>query len=93
MTLIDRLQSAWRRFDTRRRGEGRDWTAIYVGDFQRAPTWVYTMGFQAALGQPEIIVFDLPRAAASRLTWEVYDQLRDRRLVAFCRVLALRLAA
>lgn len=57
------------------------WTAIYVGDYQTAPTWTYTMGFADTLGQPEVIVFDIPRDSASALLWEVFTQLKDGRLV------------
>jgi hypothetical protein len=58
-----------------------DWTAIYVGDYKQAPTWVYSVGFRSSLGQPEIIVFDLPRPVASRLVSVVHDELRDGRLI------------
>lgn len=81
MTWIDRLLSAWRKRDTRRRVEARGWTAIYVGDYKHAPSWVYTVGLTASLGSPEIIVFDLPRPSASQLVSVVHDQLRDGRLV------------
>jgi hypothetical protein len=81
MSWIARLQSAWRRFGARRHVERRGWTAVYVGDYAQAPSWVYTVGFQGSLGQPEIIVFDLPRPSAGELVAHVHDELRTGRLV------------
>jgi hypothetical protein len=88
--LIDWFQRAWRGlrepsdgFSTQldRSVEQHGWTAIYVGDYDTAPTWTYTMGFQDTLGQPEVIVFDIPRESANGLLWEVFTQLKDGRLV------------
>jgi hypothetical protein len=80
MAWIDKLRSVWRRRGPRR-AEGRGWTAIYVGDYKQAPSWVYTVGFKASLGEPEIIVFDLPRPSASQLVSHVHDELRSGRLI------------
>lgn len=66
--------------DLQRRIEKHGWTAIYVGDYQTAPTWTYTLGFAETLSQPEVIVFDVPQEAANSLLWEVFNQLRDGRL-------------
>ena len=67
--------------DLEARIETHGWTAIYVGDYQTAPTWTYTLGFRETLGQPEVIVFDIPQDAANGLLWEVFQQLKDGRLV------------
>ena len=61
--------------------EAHGWTGIYVGDYETAPTWTYTIGFDETLGQPEVIVFDLPQDSANALLWEVFTQLKDGRLV------------
>jgi hypothetical protein len=88
--LIDWFRRAWRSLDEPRDGfsaqldqsvEQHGWTAIYVGDYEAAPTWAYTMGFQDTLGQPEVIVFDIPKDSANALLWEVFAQLKDGRLV------------
>jgi hypothetical protein len=56
------------------------WTAVYVGDYRSAPTWTYTTGFHETLGQPEVIIVDIPQESANRLLWDVFEQLRDQRL-------------
>lgn len=62
------------------RVEKHGWTAIYVGDYRTAPTWTYTIGFDGTLGQPEVIVFDIPQAAAGALLSEVFTELKEGRL-------------
>jgi hypothetical protein len=76
MGLLDSMRLAWHRFDTGRRMRRHGWTAIYVGDYRSAPSWVYTVGFRSGLGQPEIIVFDVPRQGASQLCAAVHEELR-----------------
>ena len=65
------FERAFHRWDIRRRIRRRDWTAIYVGDYRSAPTWAYTIGFHAALGAPEVIIFDIPIASANGLFHEI----------------------
>jgi hypothetical protein len=77
LMFFHRLLSAWHRFDPRKRVARHGWTAIYVGDFRTAPTWVYTVGFHGTLGQPEVVVFDLPQDAANTLLWQVFEEVRD----------------
>lgn len=81
MGWIDKIVAAWHRRDTRKRVEKDGWTAIYVGDYDRAPSWVYSVGFQSTLGQPEVIAFDMPRRSAAQFVAQVFDELRDGRLV------------
>ena len=75
------LQRAYHRWDVKRRTRRLGWTGIYVGDYQSAPTWAYTMGFHASLRAPEVIVFDLPKASANGLFYEIYNDLKAGRLV------------
>ena len=74
------LKDAWLKLTSRDRGvtsqlgrriEEHGWTAVYVGDYSTAPTWTYTIGFDETLGQPEVIVFDIPQDSANALLWEV----------------------
>lgn len=83
------LQSAWRRLRRKEVGSfavlgeriaQHGWTGMYVGDYATAPTWAYSVGFAETLGQPEVIVFDLPQDAADALLGEVFTQLKDGRL-------------
>ena len=71
----------WHERDTLRRIRKHGWTAIYVGDYRTAPTWVYTVGFDETLDLPEILVFDVPKDAAIRLFWQVHSELKDGMLV------------
>src|SRR5215218_2414031 len=67
--------------DTDRRIRKHGWTAIYVGDYSTAPTWVYTVGFDETLNQPEVIVFDVTQEIANQLLWMVFEELRSGSLV------------
>ncbi|WP_414693951.1 DUF4262 domain-containing protein [Phenylobacterium sp.] len=60
------LERAYHRWHTKRRVRRHGWTAIYVGDYQSAPTWAYTIGFHASFGAPEVVVFDVPMAVGQR---------------------------
>jgi hypothetical protein len=75
------LERAYHRWNTRRRIRRYGWTATYVGDYQSAPTWAYTIGFHASLGAPEVIVFDIPMASASGLLHEIHNDLKAGKLV------------
>ncbi|HEY0647891.1 MAG TPA: DUF4262 domain-containing protein [Phenylobacterium sp.] len=84
------LKDAWLKLTSRDRGvtsqlgrriEEHGWTAVYVGDYSTAPTWTYTIGFDETLGQPEVIVFDIPQDSANALLWEVFAQIKDGRLI------------
>jgi hypothetical protein len=89
--MLGWLRGAWRKIrgtgaagwsaQLAARVEEHGWTAIYVGDYATAPTWTYTIGFDETLGQPEVIVFDIPQDAANALLWEVFTQIKDGRLV------------
>lgn len=79
--MFEAVWAAWHLFKIHRRVRRHGWTAIYVGDYETAPTWVYTLGFDETLNQPEIIVFDLPQTDANRLLWQVFDELRAGLLV------------
>ncbi|MBS0360083.1 MAG: DUF4262 domain-containing protein [Proteobacteria bacterium] len=67
--------------DTKRRVRRHGWTAIYVGDYQNAPTWAYTIGFHSTLGAPEVIVFDVPMASANSIFHAIYSDLKSGKLV------------
>ncbi len=75
--MFERLRDAWELFDIDRRVRRHGWTAIYVGAYGDPPSWVYSVGFDELLDQPEIIVFDVTREAATDLLWEAYQQLKD----------------
>jgi hypothetical protein len=79
--MFNSLERAYHRWDTKRRVRRFGWTAIYVGDYQSAPTWAYTVGFHASLGAPEIVVFDVPIASAGGLFHEIYNELKLGKLV------------
>jgi hypothetical protein len=79
--MLDALERIYHRWDTKRRIRRFGWTAIYVGDYQTAPTWAYTIGFHASLGAPEVIIFDVPMASANGVFHEVYNDLKAGNLV------------
>lgn len=79
--MLNRLLRWWYVRNTDRRIRKHGWTAIYVGDYSSAPTWVYTAGFTESLGQPELVIFDVPQADAMRLLWRAYDDLKQGVLV------------
>jgi hypothetical protein len=56
------------------------WTAIYVGDYKTAPTWVYSAGFHETCGQPEVVVFDISHSDANVIFGETFRALQERRL-------------
>jgi len=76
MSILTSLRAAYHLWDTKRRVRRFGWTAIYVGDYETAPTWAYTIGFHGSLGAPEIIAFDIPRGTASGLFGEIYRDLK-----------------
>lgn len=76
--LLERLRASKderHRWDIADRIARLGWTAIYVGDYQTAPTWAYTIGFRA-IGAPEIVVFDLPQEQANGLFHELFRDLK-----------------
>jgi hypothetical protein len=79
--MLGALQRLYHQWDTRRRVSRFGWTAIYVGDYQSAPAWAYTIGFHASLGAPEVIIFDVPMASANGVFHEVYSDLKAGKLV------------
>jgi len=42
--VFSSLLRLWHSRDTDRRIRKHGWTAIYVGDYVSAPSWVYTVG-------------------------------------------------
>lgn len=79
--MLDRLRAAWHMRNTERRIRKHGWTAIYVGDYRSAPTWVYTVGFDDTLNQPELVVFDVQQADANELLWQAFEELKSGELV------------
>lgn len=79
--MFETIRLAYHRWDFTRRIRRFGWTATYVGDYQSAPAWGYTIGFHASLGAPEIIVFDVPIASANGLFHEIYNELKTGKLV------------
>ena len=71
----------WHDRDTDRRIRKHGWTAIYVGDYASAPTWVYTVGIGQRLGQPELVIFDVPKETAAELLWRAFNELKEGILV------------
>lgn len=79
--MFEKLRRAWHGRDVDKRIAKHGWTAIYVGDYATAPTWAYTIGFQQSLGQPEIVVFDIPQETANEIFWSAYEELKTGALV------------
>lgn len=79
--MLDALKLIYHRWDTKRRIRRFGWTAIYVGNYQTAPTWAYTIGFHASLSAPEVIIFDVPMASANGVFHEVYSDLKAGKLI------------
>jgi hypothetical protein len=79
--LLNALLRWWHARDTDRRIRKYGWTAIYVGDYDSAPTWVYTIGIEEALGQPELAIFDVPAESANPLLWRAFRELQQGLLV------------
>src|SRR4051794_11012998 len=76
MTLIDQLQLAWTKVSLGRRIRRHGWSGVYIGDYEAPPSWAYTQGFDETLDHPELVVFDLPRPSATRLFWQVFQQVK-----------------
>jgi hypothetical protein len=79
--LLKLLLRWWYARDTERRIRKHGWTGIYVGDYSSSPTWVYTVGLEETLGQPELVIFDLPNDAANNILWRAYEELKQGDLV------------
>lgn len=79
--MLSRLLGWWHARDVDRRIRKHGWTAIYVGDYATAPTWTYTMGLEESLGQPELIIFDIPQSSANAILWTAYEELKSGELV------------
>lgn len=79
--MLYRLLAEWHAFGLARRIRKHGWTAMYVGDYTSAPTWVYTLGFDETLNQPEIVVFDVQQTDANPLLWRAYEELKSGGLV------------
>ncbi|MFL5295848.1 MAG: DUF4262 domain-containing protein [Phenylobacterium sp.] len=56
------------------------WAGVSVGSYETAPSWIYSVGFQETLGQPEIVLFDVPQAQANALLWEIFQELKSGKL-------------
>ena len=78
--MLTTLQRWWHKRDVDARIQRHGWTAIYVGDYSTAPTWVYTVGFDETLRQPEVILFDATQEDANALLWRTYEELKTGRL-------------
>lgn len=79
--MFEKLRRAWHTRDLDKRIAKHGWTAIYVGDYASAPTWAYSIGFQQSIGQPEIVIFDLPHDAANGIFWTAHEELKAGKLV------------
>ena len=79
--MWDRVQRWWHGRGLWRRVDKHGWTAVYVGTYESAPTWVYSIGFDETLNQPEVVVFDVPQQTANALLWEVFEALKAGALV------------
>lgn len=79
--MLTKLRRWWHGRDTDRRIRKHGWTAVYVGDYASSPTWVYTLGFEETLGQPEIVIFDIPNTDANRVLWTIFEELKRGELV------------
>ena len=75
--MFDRLRRDWHLRDIDKRIGKHGWTAVYVGDYEQAPTWVYTIGLTETLNQPEVVLFDIPQADANSLLWTVAEALKE----------------
>jgi uncharacterized protein DUF4262 len=81
MNPFDRLHLAWVRRQQSGEIRRRGWSGVYVSDYHTAPSWAYTIGFDETLDHPELIAFDLPRAAASELFARSFAAIRERSLM------------
>jgi hypothetical protein len=75
--MFARLQRHLAIWDVERRVRRHGWTAIYVGDYQSVPTWVYSVGLDETLDQPEIILFDVTQADANDIFWQAFRELKS----------------
>lgn len=79
--MLTKFRRWWHGRDTEKRIRKHGWTAIYVGDYASAPTWTYTLGFEENLGQPEIVIFDIPQDSANSVLWTAFEELKRGDLV------------
>ena len=70
---LDRLDPNERKFVAAIREHG--WFAIHVQEEEGLPGFSYTSGFWLRFGQPEIIVFALPRATIHDILWTRFRDL------------------
>jgi hypothetical protein len=81
MRLVHSLFLRWHALGTARAIRRNGFRIIYVGDYESAPTWAYTVGFDETLNHPEIVLFDVPKASAARILSHVFDEIRAGRMV------------
>lgn len=79
--MLNALLRWWHSRNNDRRIRKHGWTAIYVGDYVSAPTWVYTVGIDETLGQPELVIFDVPIESANEVLWRAFQELKQGLLV------------
>jgi hypothetical protein len=70
---LSRWIHAWN-VDRRIRRHG--WAGIHVGDYEGGLAWTYSVGFDEALAQHEVIVFDVPKDVANALLWHAFEALK-----------------
>ncbi len=78
--MIERLMDWWRTRELDRRVNKHGWTGIYVGTYNVAQAWTYSIGFDETLDQPEVVIFDLRKESANALLWQAYNELKDGKL-------------
>jgi hypothetical protein len=75
--MFGKLWREWHLRDLDTRIQRHGWTAIYVGDYETTPSWVYTLGFDETLGRPELIFFDVPQELANGLLHKAFADLKS----------------
>jgi hypothetical protein len=75
--MLTAIERAWRHWQIDRTVRRCGFAVQYVGDYDSAPTWAYTIGFLETLGQPEVIAFDLRQADVHWVFWTLFGRLKD----------------
>ena len=74
--MLTQLRKSLHQRDLERAVMKQGWAAALVGRYGEAPSWTHSIGFQETLGQPEVVVFDVPDAQRSALIREVFEELQ-----------------
>jgi len=79
--MFEKLRREWNLRDLEKRIRRFGWTAMYVGAYGSEPCWTYSIGFEDRLGQPEVIVFDVPYVDANMLLAWIHEAIEGGELI------------